>query len=136
MICAISEAKNAGKGIYAMKALAGGHLIDNLKDSFDFVRNIEGINSIAVGMVNHSELNINMGIFDDKKIFQEISSCKMKSTKKLHISFFCKGCGTCVEICPNNALSLSSGKAVVDHELCLLCGYCSPVCPEFAIRLI
>jgi aryl-alcohol dehydrogenase-like predicted oxidoreductase len=38
--------------------------------------------------------------------------------------------------CPNNALSLENGKAVVDHKLCILCGYCNPVCPEFAIRLI
>ena len=136
MIFAISEVKNAGKGIYAMKALAGGHLINNLKDSFNFVRNIKGINSIAVGMVSHSELEINISIFDDKEISQEISAHRMKSTKKLHISFFCKGCGTCIEICPNKALSLDNGKAVVDHELCLLCGYCNPVCPEFAIRLI
>jgi len=41
-----------------------------------------------------------------------------------------------LKACPNHALSLIDGKAVVDKSLCILCGYCNPVCPEFAIRLI
>jgi len=136
MVKAISEAHKAGKGLYAMKALAGGHLIDQLEESFNFVRNIKGISSIAVGMVNQEELEINLKIFNDEKIPQELLSQKIKPSKRLFISRFCKGCGTCVKTCPNNALTLENGKAVVDHKLCILCGYCNPVCPEFAIRLI
>lgn len=136
MINAISEAHKAGKGLYAMKALAGGHLIDQLEESFNFVRDMKVITSIAVGMVNQEELEINLKIFNDEKIPQELLPQKIKPSKRLFISRFCKGCGTCVKACPNNALSLKNGKAVVDHKLCILCGYCNPVCPEFAIRLI
>ncbi len=136
MINAISEAHKAGKGLYAMKALAGGHLIDQLEESFNFVRDMKVITSIAVGMVNQEELEINLKIFNDEKIPQELLSQKIKPSKRLFISRFCKGCGTCVKACPNNALSLKNGKAVVDHKLCILCGYCNPACPEFAIRLI
>jgi len=136
MVKAISEAHKAGKGLYAMKALAGGHLIDQLEESFNFVRNIKGISSIAVGMVNQEELEINLKIFNDEKISQELLSQKIKPSKRLFIARICKGCGTCVKTCPNNALTLENGKAVVDHKLCILCGYCNPVCPEFAIRLI
>jgi len=136
MLSAISEAYKAGKGLYAMKALAGGHLIDQLEESFAFVRNIQGITSIAVGMVNQEELEINLKIFNDEKISQELLSQKIKPSKRLFIARICKGCGTCVKACPNNALSLKNGKAVVDHKLCILCGYCNPACPEFAIRLI
>jgi len=136
MVKAISEAYKAGKGLYAMKALAGGHLIDQLEESFNFVRDIKGITSIAVGMVNQEELEINLKIFNDEKIPQELLSQKIKPGKRLFISAFCEGCGTCVKTCPNNALSLKNGKAVVDHKLCILCGYCNPVCPVFAIRLI
>jgi len=136
MVEAISEAHKAGKGLYAMKALAGGHLIDQLEESFNFVRNIEGISSIAVGMVNQEELELNLKIFSDEGISQELLAQKIKPRKKLFILHFCKGCGTCIKTCPNNALSLQNGKAVVDHKLCILCGYCNPVCPEFAIRLI
>jgi len=136
MVKAISEADKAGKGLYAMKALAGGHLIDQLEESFNFARNIQGINSIAVGMVNKEELEINLKIFNDEEISQELLTQKIKPGKRLFILSFCKGCGTCVKTCPNNALTLENGKAVVNHKLCILCGYCNPVCPEFAIRLI
>jgi len=136
MVKAISEAHNAGKGLYVMKALAGGHLIDQLEESFNFVRNIEGISSVAVGMVNPEELELNLKIFNDEEIPQELLTQKIKPGKRLFILSFCKGCGTCVKVCPNNALSLENGKAVVDPKLCILCGYCNPVCPEFAIRLI
>ncbi|MGB2783253.1 MAG: aldo/keto reductase [Atribacterota bacterium] len=136
MVKAISEADKAGKGLYAMKALAGGHLIDQLEESFNFVRNIRGIGSIAVGMVNQEELELNLKIFNGEDVSQELLTHKIKPGKRLFILSFCKGCGTCVNTCPNNALSLENGKAVVDHKLCILCGYCNPACPEFAIRLI
>jgi predicted aldo/keto reductase-like oxidoreductase len=136
MVEAISEAHKAGKSLYAMKALAGGHLIDQLEESFNFVGNIKGISSVAVGMVNQEELELNLKIFNDEEIPQELLTQKIKPSKKLFILSLCKGCGTCVKTCPNNALSLENGKAVVDHKLCILCGYCNPVCPEFAIRLI
>ncbi|MBU4361712.1 aldo/keto reductase [bacterium] len=136
MVKAISGASKAGKGLYAMKALAGGHLIDQLEEAFNFVRNIKGISSIAVGMVSPEELELNIKIYNNEEILQELFTQKIKPNKRLFISSFCKGCGTCVKTCPNNALSLENGKAVVNHKLCLLCGYCNPVCPEFAIRLI
>lgn len=136
MVKAISGANKAGKGLYAMKALAGGHLIDQLEESFNFVRNIKDISSVAVGMVNQKELELNLKIFNDEEIPQELLTKKIKPGKSLLILPFCKGCGTCVKTCPNNALSLENGKAVVDHKLCILCGYCNPVCPQFAIRLI
>ena len=136
MIKAISQASKAGKGIYAMKALAGGRLIGELEASINYVRDIKGISSVAVGMISEDELELNIKIFNNEEISQELFYKKIKPTKKLFISSFCKGCGTCVKACPNNALSLENGKAVVDHKLCILCGYCNPVCPEFAIRLI
>jgi len=136
MIKAISRASKAGKGLYAMKALAGGRLIDQLEESINYVRNVKGINSIAVGMINTDELELNIKIFDNEEISQELFNKKIRPTKKLFISSFCKGCGTCVKTCPNHALSLVNGKAVVDHDLCILCGYCIPVCPEFAIRIV
>ena len=136
MIKAISEAHKAGKGLYAMKALGGGHLIDQLEAAFNFVRNIKGISSLAVGMVSSEELELNLKIFNDEEIPKGLFTQKIKPSKRLFISSFCKGCGTCVRTCPNNALSLENGKAVVNHKLCLFCGYCNPICPEFAIRLI
>ncbi len=55
--------------------------------------------------------------------------------KRLIVLEFCRGCGTCVQTCPNQALTLADGKARVDNDKCILCGYCNPVCPEFALSV-
>ena len=136
MIKAISKAGKAGKGLYAMKALGGGRLIGELESSINFVRNIADINSVAIGMISEDELELNIKIFNNEEISQEILDKRIKPNKKLFISRFCIGCGTCVKTCPNKALSLIDGKAVVNHDLCILCGYCNPVCPVFAIRIV
>ncbi|MDO3676189.1 electron transfer flavoprotein subunit alpha [Paenibacillus ehimensis] len=45
----------------------------------------------------------------------------------------CIGCGTCVQLCPFEALSLVDAQAYVDHDRCVVCGSCVPVCPADAI---
>lgn len=49
----------------------------------------------------------------------------------------CAGCGTCVDLCPYEALSLApQGTAqvsTVDHDRCMGCGCCVAVCPNNAI---
>lgn len=53
----------------------------------------------------------------------------------------CKGCGFCVEYCPNNVLELSEEFNIkgyhppyVKHEEdCIYCQLCETICPEFSI---
>jgi NAD-dependent dihydropyrimidine dehydrogenase PreA subunit len=45
----------------------------------------------------------------------------------------CTLCGTCVEACPWQALSLTEGKLVIDRDLCTECGACLRLCPFDAI---
>ncbi len=48
----------------------------------------------------------------------------------------CTGCGTCVDRCPMDAISLNNdSKAVVTPELCIGCGVCAHFCPENTIFL-
>lgn len=45
----------------------------------------------------------------------------------------CTGCGLCAETCPDRAIALRRGKAVIDASACLHCGQCAAVCPVRAI---
>ena len=45
----------------------------------------------------------------------------------------CDGCGKCVEICPEKAISLKDGKASVNEIVCNGCGACIPECPREAL---
>ncbi|MGI6163312.1 MAG: aldo/keto reductase [Bacillota bacterium] len=135
MAQAIAGASLAGKGLYAMKALGGGNLLADREGAFDYVRKLPGISSVAVGMVNKDELDMNLRIFEGEVVPAGLAERTIR-VKALIIQAFCKGCGRCVEICPNMAMSIIDGKARNHREKCILCGYCAPACPQFAIRLI
>lgn len=45
----------------------------------------------------------------------------------------CIECGTCVEECPEGAISEGDGKYVIDQELCIECLSCLEECPSEAI---
>ena len=48
----------------------------------------------------------------------------------------CISCGTCVAICPVEAISFDkTGKAVIDRKKCIRCGSCQASCPVEAIDL-
>ena len=47
----------------------------------------------------------------------------------------CTGCGSCVDVCPNEAISLEDDVAKVNEEECTDCGDCVEECPEGAITL-
>jgi len=135
MLAAIETCRKAGKGLYAMKVLAGGYLINDLLDAIAFARGIESMHSVSVGMANERELELNLKIFNGEDVAPEMLP-GMSAKKLLIVDIFCKRCGACMDVCPNSALSMGEKSVVVNPEKCLLCGYCHPVCPELAIRII
>jgi predicted aldo/keto reductase-like oxidoreductase len=135
MAQAIKAAAEAGKGLFAMKALAGGNLLADIEGAFSYVRSLEGVSAVAVGMVKEEELEVNLAIFNGEPVPESLKS-RVVSTKKIIVQAFCIGCGKCVETCPNMAMEVVDGKARNLKSKCILCGYCAPVCPQFAIRLV
>lgn len=51
-------------------------------------------------------------------------------------SYGCLGYGSCVRACPNNAIALVEGVAVVDPARCIGCGACVRACPRHVIALV
>lgn len=48
-------------------------------------------------------------------------------------SLKCKGCGLCVEACPQRAISIKNEVAFIDQDLCTGCGTCRETCNNKAI---
>jgi len=46
----------------------------------------------------------------------------------------CTGCGSCVDVCPQQAITMHDDLAMINEDLCLQCGTCANVCPAGAIR--
>ena len=46
----------------------------------------------------------------------------------------CTGCGTCVQYCPERAVTIRNGVCVLDTSKCDLCGLCIKSCPYQLIR--
>lgn len=64
------------------------------------------------------------------------NSLPIEATEKAFIlEEKCDGCGNCAEKCPEGAIQILEGKAVVSRLFCSGCGVCSLVCPESAIEL-
>lgn len=51
-------------------------------------------------------------------------------------NYGCLGFGTCVEVCPFDAIHVIDGIAVVDSDKCKACGKCIDACPQGMISLI
>jgi ferredoxin len=46
----------------------------------------------------------------------------------------CDHCGTCISVCPANALMLLTETLLVDTNRCTCCGLCVAVCPFGALQ--
>lgn len=136
MLKAIEDVFRAGKGIFSMKPLGGGNLIKDSAECFRFVLSNDNLHSIAVGMQNVEEVTNNVMIFEGKQVPEDISSRLQRKKRRLHIDYWCSGCGACSKKCAQNAITLENGKAAVNQEKCVLCGYCSAYCPDFCIKVV
>ncbi len=48
----------------------------------------------------------------------------------------CIGCRTCIDICPQGALSATDAGIVIDRDTCKGCGTCADNCPGTALELL
>jgi ferredoxin len=81
------------------------------------------------------EVEMNILRFEGRSIPAKLKEASLLREKRLHVDYWCEGCGRCVERCKQQAISIVEGKAIADPEKCVLCGYCGSVCPQFAIKI-
>ncbi|MFC2038883.1 aldo/keto reductase [Chloroflexota bacterium] len=136
MLKALEESKRKGLFVYAMKPLGGGHLHKEVEESLAYLRELPVCDAVAIGMKDEAEVRMNVAIFNDLAVGEELK--KQVSSVDRHLTIYdrCTGCGLCVEECDQGALTIVEDKAVVDNEKCIICGYCAAVCPEYVIRVV
>lgn len=75
----------------------------------------------------------------DKYVYNGIEDCRIESILQggsKSCSYGCLGCGTCMDICPFDAIHMENGIAVVDKDKCTACMKCIEVCPKSIIELV
>lgn len=135
MLKALKEVREMGVGIYSMKPLGGGHLISDYEESFEFVKNIESIDAIAIGMQSFDEVDANIDFIEKNKVSDDTKDRLRSKNRKLIVADYCIGCGNCEKRCQQEGIKVIDGRAV-PNDKCILCGYCATVCPEFCIKVI
>lgn len=135
MLAAVERAHSRGKGIYSMKPLGGGNLLNRYRESMDFVLGLPFVHSVAVGMQAVEEVEMNVCLFEDRDMPEDIRAGLEARSRRLHVDYWCQACGRCVERCGIGAMEIIGGRARADMKKCVLCGYCGSVCPQFAIKI-
>ena len=47
----------------------------------------------------------------------------------------CVKCGTCIKVCPSNAITINENEFIIDLKKCIFCGNCQYYCPKNAIKM-
>lgn len=132
MLEAIRACRNAGKGVFTMKAFGGGNLTENYQKSLDYVFSKEEIQSVMIGFGSKSEIDDIVSYLDGT---MPADYNPDTSHKKMRINQEdCEGCGSCMKVCASKAIFYNkNGLAEIDQSRCLTCGYCSYACPVRAV---
>lgn len=75
----------------------------------------------------------------DKMEYQGQNTCRAVSLMYAGDSacaYGCLGYGDCAAVCPEQAIKVCNGIAVVNEELCVGCGICARTCPKQVIEIV
>lgn len=128
--------RDNGRGIFAMKPLGGGHLIQDSYSAMSYLVNAEWADSIAVGMQSFEEIDANVALFNGDANARELMEKLHGRSRRVMVHDWCEGCGRCAERCGQHAVAIVDGRAVIDQNKCVFCGYCARVCPQFCIKVV
>ena len=67
---------------------------------------------------------------------QDCRTAALGGIRTADCDYGCMGMGSCVRVCPENAIRIIDGVAVVNRARCIGCGLCAKACPKGIIELI
>lgn len=109
----------------------------------DVAEEIAAVLGVAAGTVEKKVAVIRCGGHCDnvaqKMEYQGVDTCQAVSLMYAGDSacaYGCLGHGDCAAACPENAITICNGLAVVNQELCVGCGICAKTCPKHVIEIV
>ena len=136
MEAAIADARARDIGIFAMKPLGGGHLIQDSDEALKYAVGNPLLDAVALGMQSRQEIDANVAFFEGEKDAQGRMEALRHRQRRMMVHDWCEGCGRCAARCRQNAIAIVDGRAVVDQSKCVFCGYCAKACPQFCIKVV
>ena len=79
------------------------------------------------------------GVTKNQGNYIGVKDCRTAVLSGMNITdcnYGCLGFGSCAEVCPEKAISVRDGVAVVNRARCVSCGLCAKTCPRGLITLI
>ena len=136
MEAAIAAAREKGIGIFAMKPLGGGHLIQDSDEALRYAVDNPLLDAVAVGMQSRQEIDANIAFFEGAQDAPGRMEALRHRQRRVMVHDWCEGCGRCAARCRQNAIEIVNGRAAVDQDKCVFCGYCARACPQFCIKVV
>lgn len=109
----------------------------------DVAEEIASVLGISAGAVEKKVAVIRCGGHCDnvaqKMEYQGVDTCQAVSLMYAGDSacaYGCLGHGDCAAACPEKAITICNGLAVVNEELCVGCGICARTCPKHVIEIV
>lgn len=68
-----------------------------------------------------------------------VRDCRTAALSGMNVpdcDYGCLGFGSCESVCPNDAIKVVNGVAVVNEKKCVACGLCVKACPKGLIELV
>jgi ferredoxin len=70
---------------------------------------------------------------DDRDKYQDVQKQNQNVFPKVDRDL-CIGCGSCIDMCPRQAITLEEDKAFIHEDQCANCRACVTLCPVGAIN--
>ena len=81
----------------------------------------------------------NCNVTRNQGAYVGIRDCRSAALAGISITdcdYGCMGFGSCQEVCPQKAIVVKNGVAVVNRQKCVACGLCVKTCPRGLIELV
>lgn len=127
------------------KALAAGTAENGLcsPGGADVAEEIAAVLGVAAGSVEKKVAVIQCGghcdNVDKKMDYEGVDTCQAVSMLYAGDSacaYGCLGYGDCAAACPEDAITICNGLAVVNPDKCIGCGICAKTCPKHVITIV